>query len=167
MLTAPQTQTLADDLTANTDPVVVAALAAGENNTLVSWYNGQASPDFYLWRTRMAVQEMREEHYDWSEVVSQLTTNELLSLRELTNQEALDPSRPTVRDAFAAIFSGPQTVNTRTSLLAAAKRTGTNAQQLFADTSGGDGQEATPATAVVESVSRHDMRDAVAIINAG
>ena len=161
-LTDSQVAAFAADIAANENQPVIDALAIGNNNGILAWYNGQASPAYYLWRTSMTIQEMRDRHFDWAEVVGSLTTNSLLALMVLTGQDQIDPSRASMRGAFASIFAGPQLVNTRTALVDAAKRLATNIQKLFAD---GDGTEGSPALAVVESISLQDVRDAVAIIN--
>ena len=157
-LTEEQIATFSTDIETNTDPVIVQALAEGNNNAIRDWYNGQASPDFYLWRTSMAVAEIREQHLNWEEVVTSLTTNGLLSLLVLTQQESVDPSRESIRGAFAAIFSGPNLAATRTALLAAATRLASYAQRLFAE---GEGTPGSPALAAVEVVTIDDVRAAV------
>ena len=163
-LTEEQIATFATDIEANTDPVIVQARAEGNNNAIRDWYNTEASPEFYLWRTSMSVAEMRTEHFNWAEIVNSLNTNGLLSLLLLIGQESLDPRKECIRQAFASIFSGPNLENTRTALLAASMRLAGYAQKLFADLTEGNGEEDQPAIAVVETITTVDVRAAVALI---
>ena len=161
-LTPVQLAAFSADLAGNEDPTVVAALAEGNNNAILAWYTSEASPGFYLWRTSLPIQEMRDQHFDWGEIVDNLTTNALLSLLVLTGQDRVDPSRASIRAAFTKLFSSPQMPNTRGALAEAAKRLATAIQKLFA--TGGDGSSDDPALAVVESITINDVRGAVALI---
>jgi hypothetical protein len=163
-LTTEQVSTLATDIENNTNPVIVNALAVGDNNTITSWYNQEADSPFYLWKTVLTIEEMQREYLDWSEVVA-LNTNDLLSLMIMTNQFSVNPSRSTIRNAFNQIFKTSN--NTKAALLMGAKRLATNVQVLFAELLGGDGTEANPVMTLVESITKDDIRAAIDVINGG
>lgn len=136
---------------------ITADVAAGNTQLIADFYNGQASPDFYVWRTGIGQEEVNGA-VDWAEVVT-LTTNELLSFMLLKDQDRINGSVSSIRTAFAEIFKNK--VNTRDALVALAKRSATYAEKLFA--TGGDGSEATPATMGYEGpISSGDVAAALA-----
>lgn len=158
-LTQAQLQTLKTDIEANTDPTVIAALAAGNDNAIAAWYNGDASPNYYVWKTLVTVDELREA-VDWAEVVTSLTTNDLLSFQLLTASD-VDPSNASIRTAFTEIFSVAQEPNSRAALIAIAKRVATNTEKLFASNSG-TGVEGDPDTMTFEgNITDDDVRAAL------
>lgn len=151
-LTPDQNTVLKTHIEASTDPIIVQALIDGTMVVIADWYNGQASPDYFCWRSSMTVSEIREL-IDWDEVVSQ-NTNTLLSFQILTSAESVNPDNASVRQAFASIFSGLGGANSRTALSNAAKRLATEAEKLFAISSG-DGSSTTPDSFGFEGDLRH------------
>ncbi len=140
-LTQAQNTALKTDIEANTDPVVINALAGGADSAIANWYNNNAVPDYWVWRTNMPVSEIRET-VDWSEVVNR-TTNDLISFQVLTSADDVDPSKASVRQAFQSIFSGGTAVNSRTALETAARRLSTEGEKVFVVGSG-DGSTGDP-----------------------
>ena len=139
-----QLTTFGNHIRANQDATVVAALTVGNLGDIRDWYSAESAT--YVWKPSLSVQEMRDEAFDWVEVVA-LGTNPLLALQVLLNQDTVNPSKASVRGAFASIFGGPQYVNTRTALTAIAKRLATQLESVFA---AGPGSEVAPATLVVQ-----------------
>ena len=146
-MTPAQIQTFSTAIAAETDATVVAALAAGNNNALLSWYNSDASPEENVWRTSVSVDQTIEA-IDWTEFMGvpveggddiagikaateQGTeyARQNLALTMLLSNGEFNPSLQTVRDALAAIFAGD--ANTRAAILAIAKRAATNVESVF------------------------------------
>lgn len=140
-LTPAQDAVLKTHMLANQDAGLQAAISSGNDTFVAAFYNAQASPGYYAWRTSISVDEIRSV-VDWGEVVA-LNTNTLLAFQVLTDAETINPSAASIRDAFGDIFSGPGGVNSRTALTAAAKRTCTLAESVLAS---GAGTEANPST---------------------
>lgn len=160
-LTPGQLTTFKTDIVTNTNQLIINALVIGNNNGIVDWYNLDASPAFTVWINSMSISTLQET-IDWSEVVG-LGTNGLLAFQVLVSQVDgfVNPSKSTIRNAFQQIFSGPNNVNSRTALDAAAKRFSSNIEKLFATGTGTDGD---PAVMGFEgSVLRQDVRDAIAL----
>jgi len=171
-LTEAQLQTLADDMEANTDQTVIDALAAGNNNALVAWYNGQASPDFWVFKHSVDVDEVRRS-IDWSEVLDGtdgLSVRQQWGFNTLMHNGTYDPSEANNRNGLVAIFPASMP-NTRAAMLADATTLATYAEALFAETAsgpaGGDGsaQNKSAIAVFAGSLSLQDIRDAVALID--
>lgn len=120
-LTSAQQTLLKTDIEANIDPIIVQALLDGTHQIIASFYNDTSNPSYYCWRTSILVQEIRDQHIDWSEVVD-FNTNNLLSLQILIATVSLDPSKASIRQAFGSVFSGPGGATSLANLNAAAKR---------------------------------------------
>jgi len=172
-MTEDQKQTYAAFLEASTDQTVIDALAAGNNNALVTWSNQEADPTFWVFMNSVSVDEVRRS-LDWSEVLhgtTGLTELQQFGFDALLHNGTYDPSEENNREGLTKIF--PVTMpNTRAAVLNDAVRHATNAEQVFAveasGPAGGDGSAKAQA-AIAEfysSVSLQDIRDVVAIINA-
>lgn len=155
-LTTAQLQTLKADLAANAStvsingatPVAISSLDTAPERTsdaafsVAAWYNLAASPAFVLWRKQVSVPATGDAMN--ATEVGGLTTANLQRLQTLAQYTTgfFDFSLPDRRQAFNDIFSGAGGTNTRASLLALQKRSGTNAEKLFAT---GTGSDASPA----------------------
>jgi len=151
MLTQTQLQTLAAHLQANTDPVVVAALAAGNNNQLRDWYNTIASPDFWVLRSSIPVDEIVAA-IDWGADYAAFK-DDMPAIRFLLANGTYDPRQPNARAALNSVFAGAGV--TKAAILALATYKASRAEELFAvptdGPGGGDGSEqAEAAIAVVQ-----------------
>lgn len=143
LLTQAQQTALKIHIEANTNPAVIAALSGGSHSIIAIEYNKDSDPAYHCWRSSMPVSEVRGL-IDWSEVVDPArTTNDLLAFQILTNANSVDPSKLTVRQAFASIFSGTEGDVSRAALLAAAYRIVTLGEQVLA-LSLGDGTTGDP-----------------------
>jgi len=142
-LTNAQYTTLADHIRSNTDPDVVAALAVRNDTELTRLYNLDSAT--WVWKTVVTKRELRAA-FDWDEVVTNLSATDWQAWAELTADGQVDGSDANIRAGFARIFTGPNVVNTRTALLAAAKRVASVYESLF---SAGTGTEGDPATVVI------------------
>lgn len=171
-LTAAQLTALKTDILANTDPVVVQALADGANNAIANWYNQQASPDFYVWLTSLTKSRLYGEAspeattWDWTYYAG-LTAGEQGAWMEMWGDDGaggkvLNPSLANIRAGWTDIFSGPQATPTaqRAHIAAMSKRLASYVEKLF---STGTGSQGDPAVLGFEGVISH--QDVTAALN--
>lgn len=149
-LTPAQLTTLKNDLAAS--EFSGAAKNSDTAFAVAAAYNANASPDFWVWRTRVSKDELvgatsvDGTTFSWTGTgFITRAQGERDAWRELFNGAGFcNPSLPSVRQAFADIFSGataPAPAN-RTHLTATARRKATRAEKLFAT---GTGSTASPA----------------------
>lgn len=159
-LTPEEQTTLKTHIEASVDPDVVTARDGGAHDAIAKIYNKDVSPDYYCWRSRMSIDEVRDL-VDWDEVVAQ-STNDLLAFQILTNSQSINPSNASVRQAFTSIFQGGQGTNTIAALNAAAKEKVSLAEKVLSLNSG-DGSSGNPDTFGFEgSLSHQDISKALA-----
>lgn len=132
---------------ANTDPVVVQAVADGAHNAIAAWYNEDTNPPVSVWKTSVSVDDANDA-IDWTEYMSvpvlglpdlagtkraieQGTTyaRQNNALNQLLRNGDFNPSLQTIRDALGVIFSGDP--NTIAALLALAKETANRVEEVF------------------------------------
>jgi hypothetical protein len=150
-LSQAQLQTLKTDLAASSPGVADDVAAAA--------YNLAASPDFWVWRSRVSKDEFVNSTSIDGTVFSWTGTGfitrsagEQAAWRELFDAQGyVNPSLPQVRTAFTDIFSGgtaPAPAN-RTHLATVGRRKATRAEKLFAT---GTGSTASPAVMGAEGI---------------
>lgn len=115
------------------------------NAAVAGWYNLTASPDYWVWRTRVAKDEYANSTssggttFAWTGAgFITRAQGERDAWREMFNgagvgANAVNPSLPNVRQAFADIFSGataPAPAN-RTHLGTVSRRRATNGEKIF------------------------------------
>jgi len=163
-LTDAQLITFDADIQANTDQIVVDALAAGQNNKIADFYS--ADSDNTIWRDLIEPEEVglgfNGEEFDG------LTT---ANTNRLTAWFASLPTgfianREDHRDLFDGVFSGAGGQLTRANLAIIWRRLANELEKLFAITGStptGDGTNALPKTLVVNGVCTvQNVRDALA-----
>ena len=153
-LTNEELVILRDDIAS--DP----AFAGLPHNSDGAWavaaaYNLQAVPDFYLWKNTLSTADCKTAMV-WTEFIGR-TAGEREAWQFMLSNGEINPSDVNVRQGIADIFSGPSGLQSRTNLVAIAKRLATRIQKLFAV---GTGSASVPATATVESISYQDVQDA-------
>ena len=166
-LTVGQLTTLNTDIQAdgalNSQP-----LNADGFDAIATAYNALASPDFWVWRTRVSKDELTTTvgpdgtTFAWTGTgYITRAQGERDAFNAIFNSQGnVNASLANVRQAFADIFSGgtaPAPAN-RTHLLAVSRRKATRAEKLFAT---GTGSTASPAVMSFEgSVTARDVEDA-------
>lgn len=160
MLTTAQLQTLKAAIAVETDATFASYRDQGATGLMAQWFNQDTSPAFIVWRTNVPVEEYREAVV-WTEVDNATMTVGKARIWEwLTANMTLpiNAAKTNVRQGLADCWASNS--QTRTNLLAAAKRTATKAEKMFAT---GTGSSASPATMVFEgALSADDISNALA-----
>lgn len=147
-LTPAQSQTLANAIKNSTDPMVVAALAVGNDggpNGLLEWCN--ANSTFVVWKTFVIKADVGKAFIASALAAITAGNNDKLSSFALWNPDGVNPSRIDTRQFFDDIFSVAAGATTRAALLALWKRFATNAEKVFCT---GTGTDVTPGDVVFE-----------------
>lgn len=158
-LTPAQRHTL--HLYAVSQPAFIEAMNNGDDQTVANLFNALATPDFVVWRTSVTQDEYQSDVSDaltefaWNGAGGYIARSQ--GERDAWNtmfanpQNAVNPSRTNVINAFNDIFSGAgaQAVNNRTHLLSMSKRLATLAERILAV---GTGTELIPARLKFEGV---------------
>ena len=136
MLTDDDLAVLGTDIRANTDPIVVDALAAGDDQTIAAYYSEQTSPDFWGLRQFVGRNELIDA-MDWAAdylaFQADIPAIEFL----LDSNDGYDPTTPSSREALNTLFAGAST--SKTAILAAATKLVNRVEELFAFTTTGPG----------------------------
>lgn len=124
--------------------------------TIVTTYNADASPDFWVWKTSVSRDALLGDIsvdatsfvYTTNGFVGR-TASEILAFQNMFDSNGnVNPSRANVRAGFAAIFSGTgDAALNRTHLLAMARRKTTRFERLFTT---GTGTTGSPGSLVLE-----------------
>jgi len=142
-LTDAQMTTLANHIRANTDPLVITALADRNDTELARLYNLDSS--IYVWRTVIKPSEYKRSIV-WTEVDT-LNTGKARIWEWVSSMQSddLDASDPNIRAGISEAFGAGTT--TRANLLSIAKRLSSLYESVFAV---GTGTEADPGKTVLE-----------------
>jgi|SRR5262245_60725262 len=155
-LTEAQYQALNTDILVTHASEFSAAVAAADYQFIANQYNQPSSPAFWVWRTSLSEKEVYEATspanttWNWATYKSQ-TVQDRDSWARMFNPGVVNPSLKQTRDGWLAIFGGQgasqQQVNF---LLSLGSRVALRNEALFANTSGGNGSTATPASLTYE-----------------
>ena len=134
MLTETQRTTLAAHIRANTDPLVVDALAIGDTTKLAELYNKDSA--FIVWREAIQPSEYREAMV-WTEIDG-LQVGKARIWEWITQQMtmAIDATKDNVRAGLGEVF--PANQDTRGALLTLAKEAASVAESIYATGTGTD-----------------------------
>lgn len=148
---ASQLQTLKAAIAAETSLSFVAAREAGATGEMAAFYNVEATPAFYVWRSNYGAEQITAAIDAGITQVDGLTANKrqvLLWWSERAHDARLAQTQAAIED-----MCGSQ--NTlKAAVYAGAKRKLTRGEKLFA--TGGSGAEATPAIANFEGFVRNE-----------
>lgn len=150
-------------LFAETDPVLVGYRDSGATPLIAAWYNAQRTPALVVWKTKLYLEEIIQNGFDWVRV-DNLSVGKARIWEWMFGGEdrSINPSKPNVRAGIAEVWKGTQAdLAVQASVLAHCKRNATRIEALFAT---GTGTTADPATmAFVESLSEYDVSRAMAL----
>lgn len=156
-LTEAQYATLNNDILVVHEAEFHDAVAAADYATIAAAYNVLAPGPFWVWKTSLTPKEIYESTADggawsWATYKAQ-TQQERDSWRDMMAPNLLNPSLKQTRDGWLAIFGGQGASQVQVNyLLALSKRQARRGEALFAITTGGNGQQATPANATMEGM---------------
>lgn len=147
MLTPAQETTLANALKAETNPVVVEALAIRNDNGLTDWCNSLTT--YIVWRTSVPLEEIMRNGIDWTRV-DNLSVGKARIWDWLSRLGTINPSQTNVRAGIDATWVGTAAdLAVRASVYTHCKRAATWAEKLFAI---GTGSDASPGTLVLDGL---------------
>lgn len=158
-LTAAQLTTFKADILANPGGWTV-----GSNNEIAEWYSQIASPDVWVLRNDIAVDDIVAA-MDWATDYAAFK-DDIPAIRFLLDDGTYDATSVQARDALNAVFAGA--ANTKGNVLATATRLANNLESLFKVSTtgpgGGDGtsQSSSAIPIVTGSATIQNVRDALA-----
>ncbi|UCC32129.1 MAG: hypothetical protein JSU86_07570 [Phycisphaerales bacterium] len=169
MLTDEQIAEFAVDLAANQDPDIVDALVNGRTGFIAKWYNQEAVPAYWVFKTSVTTDDARKA-FDWEEILTGAPVDALnrWAFDTLMANGDFDPSSENNRNGLARMFTGQP--NTKLNILAASTRKGSKIEKLFAQAAtgpgGGDGSAQTAAAVAVfvGEVTTEDVQKAIVLI---
>jgi hypothetical protein len=133
-LTTAQLQTLKAAILA--DPT----LAAKPNNTdgnfdIAAAMNAIATPDFFVWRTSVPIDEIMRNGFDWTRV-DNLTVGKSRIWEWMTAIGTIKPNQDNVRAGVLAVFTTALDQPNRLAVFGHCQRQATRAEKLFATGTG-------------------------------
>ena len=160
-LTPEQLQTFRAALFAETNPVVVAALAEGSFGIATDYYNAEATPAYTVWKTRVELEEITSNGFDWVRV-DNLSVGKARIWEWMFGSESksINPSKPNIRAGIAEVWKGTAAdLAVQAVVLGHCKRPATLFESLFVT---GTGTTADPAQLGWEgTLSLNDLSDAL------
>lgn len=161
-LTSAQLLTLKTAIIAELDPTFVTYRTNGQNTLMADWFNVTATPNFTVWKTNVSRNEVGKTFVATALAAITAGNNDKLANFAAWN-ETVDPSRTDQRAFFDDVFSVAAGASTRAALLVLWKRLATRGEKLFANTSSGNGADATPASLVFQgNITDFDVQTALA-----
>jgi hypothetical protein len=159
-LTEAQYQQLNTDITITHQSEFAQAVSDKNWAQIADAYNLSVSPDFWVWKTSLSEKAIYEDTsptnsvWNWTTYIGQ-SVQERDAWARMFNPGSINPSLGQVRDAYNRIFGGTGASQTqREHLLAMSRRLARRDEALFANTTGGAGTPAAPATLTYEGTLR-------------
>jgi hypothetical protein len=115
-------------------------LNAFPNNTdgafgIAAILNVKASPDFYVWRSSVTIDEIMQNGFDWTRV-DNLTVGKARIWEWMTAVGTVKPSLANVRAGVIACFTTAGDLGNRNAVFGHCQRLATRAEKLFATGAG-------------------------------
>lgn len=162
-LTPAEEALLKTDIEANTEQVVVTALAAGDDGAIATWYNLDAIPDYWLFRNDVPSAEVRDA-IDAHDIINMTDGDrgavvDLLNIRlERGFSGAVDRDRSAWDDAFSTAAGD----NSQQAILLLWTRLATNGEKVFSLSTGDGANVANADTTTFQGdLTNNDIRDAL------
>lgn len=156
MLTPEQAAILRADIENSSDPAVIAARGNGaeigrDDTTLAVLYNADASPAFTVWRSKVLLNDIYSNGFDWPQV-DNVSEPRWRIWRELFDnpERSCNPAKSAVRAGIAEVWTGTAAkLAVQAQVLGHCKRACTRAEKLYAT---GTGSVGTPGFLVWEGL---------------
>lgn len=167
MLTPQQLATLKAEIDA--DPILAAKPLNSDGSFEIAQIlnNTLATPDFFVWRTRVRIDEIMGNGFDWTRV-DNMTVGESRIWEFMTQLGFINPNLANVRAGLNEAFKGTaQDDSMRLAIYTNhLQAKATRIQKLFAVGTGTTSSNVGtgPATVVVESISPSDVDQARALV---
>lgn len=129
------------------DQTALALYNVGDRAGLADYYNGPASPDFWVWRTSVGEHEITRDvspdatTWSWTAFIGRSQGERDGYTRMFNTSLTVNPSLPNVRAGFQDIFSGASGAAQRAHLLAMFRRKTNRVERVFVS---GTGSTANP-----------------------
>lgn len=134
MLTNAQLQTLKATILADS-ALASQPMTSGGANVIASTLNLLATPDFYVWKTSVPVDEIMQNGFDWTRV-DNLTVGKARIWDWMMRTGFINPSGANVRAGVLATFGVAADLNTRQTVFNHCQRLASRVEKLFATGSG-------------------------------
>ena len=162
-LTPEQLPTFKADILANTNQVVIDALAAGANQTIADWYRQEASPQYTIYRRVVPAKEVSDAIF--LENLEKITASKSAAVLQMFQIRTFDGGEfhghvQSDREAFDNAFSAAAGNESQVAIAALWTRFANYAEKLF--TVSGSGTTIDPAVTSFEGlVSSSDVIQAL------
>jgi len=174
-LTDAQKVTLGNHIRANEDQSIIDAIAANDLLTIRLYYNAMPSPDFWVFVTSVAIDEVRRS-LDWGEMEDavKMTEQRWKMFDTLFSNGTYNPEEENNREALIRIFPGnaypeeERMPNCRAAVLEDATTKANRVEQVLSipgtGPAGGDGsqQSMSAVRGFYGEVGNRDIEDALA-----
>lgn len=135
-LTSVQKAALKDNIAANT--VVIGGiqikdmpLTTDANYAIAEWYNGAASPDFFVYRTSVSIDEIMSNGFEWDRV-DNATIGKARIWEWMANVGSMNPSKSNIIVGINAAWSGGANDAHRASIFTHCQKLASNVEKLLA-----------------------------------
>lgn len=147
-----QLQIMAADIAKNPDMNTQKDSADGDL-AIAALYNQPAAPDFFVWKTSVAVGLLMQGNFDWTRVEA-LTVGKARIWEFMTAAQTVNPSQKQVRAGFEETFTEVEDAPCRQAIYDGASRLATRGEKLYAVGTGAapDNHGSGPGELVVEGI---------------
>jgi hypothetical protein len=143
-MTDEELATFGAAIDAETDPELVGYRVAGASNAIANWYNQQQSPDYWIYRNLINIEEVQAA-IELDDVVNMTTADveKLNSIMNLRANAGFNGSKQSTRDAFDDVFSAAAGDDSQQAIAALWTRVANRIEVVFAT---GAGTAINPST---------------------
>ena len=146
-LSPTQLTQLKTDILANTDQQVVDGIANGDFGSIASWYNENASPDYFIYRDAVSSNEVRDV-IDAQNIadITDADRGRCVDLLAIRAERGFSGESATDRSAWDDIFSAASGDESQQAINALWSRLATNAEKVFSLSTGSGANAANADT---------------------
>lgn len=155
-LTTQQAETFKTALFSETDPTLVGYRTNGQTSLIRDWYNATDPSNYVIWRNKVALDEIMQNGFDWTQVDNQTVGRARIWEWMFNNQERfINPSKANVRAGINEAWKGSAAMlAVRDSIYIHCKKFASRIDKLFAT---GAGTDASPSVALYLTLTEQDV----------